>query len=92
MMKERLLPEHDWAYSSENSLLFRRDRHSSRFYHWVERLLNKEWAVARWQYAPPPPLVRRLRVLAEREICRMAVWALGKLPQGRLPFRVTQGA
>lgn len=88
MIKERLLPEHDWSYSSENSLLFRRERHSTRYYRWVERLLQKEWAVARWRYAGAPPLGRRLRLLAEREICRAAVWVLGKLPQRTLPFRV----
>jgi radical SAM superfamily enzyme YgiQ (UPF0313 family) len=89
MMKERLLPEHDWAYSSENALLFRRDRHSTRFYRWVERLLNKEWAVARWRYGGTPPWRRRLRLLLERAICRMAVGVLARVPQGGLPFHVS---
>lgn len=87
-VKELLLPKHDWAYSSENVLLFRRDKYSSLFYKWVERLLNKEWQVARWQYTGKPSPYRQARLLAERAVCRTAVAVLGCIQDKSLPFGV----
>ena len=71
------------------SLLFRRDKYSTLFYRWAERLLNKEWQTARWQYVDPPPLPRRARLLTERAICRVAVAVLGKVQGQTMPLRLT---
>ena len=79
-VKDRLVPAADWEHSGENRLLFQRP-YSTRFYHWTQRLLRKEWQAARLAHgelnAGP---VRRARIEASRLAARAAVEALRRLP------------
>jgi radical SAM superfamily enzyme YgiQ (UPF0313 family) len=60
-VKHRLLDTPDWDYTAENRLLFERE-HSTLFYHWVQRLLAKEWRAARLRHGDESAsLVGRLR-------------------------------
>lgn len=85
-MKDLLLPEHDWAYSSENLLLFQREKYSSLFYRWVERLLNKEWALERVRTGRDHFGLGTLKLAGELLVCRAAVGLLGKLQSRSWPF------
>ena len=91
-VKDRLVTDHDWAYSSENLLLFRRDRYSTLFYRWVERLLNKEWAFARRQRGLARPGRGTPKLIAELLLCRAAVGALKLLLPRGLPFSLAPRA
>jgi anaerobic magnesium-protoporphyrin IX monomethyl ester cyclase len=62
-VRDRLGDRQDWAYSSENAVLFRHGRYGTRFYRLVERLLHREVEVerARRGLAVVSP-IRRLRL------------------------------
>ncbi len=78
-VKDRLVTA-DWEHSAENRLLFKR-AYSTRFYHWTQRLMRKEWLsakVAAGEMKLPPD--RRARLEASRLAARAAVEALRRQP------------
>jgi radical SAM superfamily enzyme YgiQ (UPF0313 family) len=82
-VKDRLVaagPGADWEHSAQNRLLFKRP-YSTRFYHWMQRLMRKEWQSARvaaGELKLPP--VDRARLEASRVTARAAVEALRRAP------------
>jgi hypothetical protein len=75
-----LVPAADWEHSAENRLLFQRP-YSTRFYHWTQRLLRKEWQAARlkhgeWHASP----VQRARLEASRLTALAVIEALRRMP------------
>ncbi|MGI6374373.1 MAG: B12-binding domain-containing radical SAM protein [Anaerolineae bacterium] len=75
-VRDRLAAAPDWDYTAENRMIYR-GRYSTRFYRWVQRLLQHEWQCARLRAGElhlRPWL--RLRAVAGLWLTRMAVWVL----------------
>jgi radical SAM superfamily enzyme YgiQ (UPF0313 family) len=79
-VQDRLVGTPDWDYTAENRLLFRRT-YSTRFYRWVQRLLDQEWRAARLRHGEEKPSARAaLRHRAGLWAARLAVQALRRVP------------
>jgi radical SAM superfamily enzyme YgiQ (UPF0313 family) len=79
-VQDRLMPAADWQYSAENRLLFQR-RYSTRFYHWTQHLLRKEWQAARLAHGElKMSPTWRARLVGSRLMARATVWALRWMP------------
>ncbi len=79
-VKDRLAPAADWEHSAENRLLFRR-RHSTRFYHWTQRWLRKEWQAARLAHGDlKVSPSHRARIEVNRLTSRAMVEVLRRMP------------
>lgn len=77
---DRLIQAPDWRHTAENRLLYR-GRYHTRFYRWVQRLMHKEWQMARFaagldQSSP----ARRLRTAGAMLLARGAVRLLRHMP------------
>jgi radical SAM superfamily enzyme YgiQ (UPF0313 family) len=82
-VKDRLVRAADWEHSAENRLLFRRP-YSTRFYHWTQRLLRKEWQAARATHGELKlSPARRARLAASLATARTAVEVLRRMPGER---------
>jgi len=84
-VRDQLVDAPDWAYTGENRMMYR-GRYSTRFYRWVQRLLQHEWQWARRHSAgclTPPKLLRRLATLW---LTRIVVWVLRLEPAERRPI------
>jgi len=85
-VQDRLVPAADWQHSAENRLLFQR-RYSTRFYHWTQRLLRKEWQAARLAHGELKMTPgQRARLAGSRLMTRAAVLALRWMPGNAEPL------
>jgi len=79
-VKDRLVPAADWEHSAENRLLFKRP-YSTRFYHWTQKLLRKEWQAARLAHREIAlGAAARMRLAASRLVTRAGVEVLRRMP------------
>ncbi|MBI4491794.1 MAG: B12-binding domain-containing radical SAM protein [Chloroflexi bacterium] len=85
-VRDRLLQDRDWKYSAENTLLFQRDRYSTRFYRWVQRWFQKEVALARLRARGRAVSPAGLRLAAEAAVSHLAVSALATWARSATPF------
>jgi radical SAM superfamily enzyme YgiQ (UPF0313 family) len=79
-VRDCLLDAPDWDYTAENRLLFRRE-YSTRFYRWVQRLLQREWWAVRLSHGEEQAsLPGRARSQAGLWAARLMVQALRWVP------------
>ncbi len=83
VIRDRLMHDHDWHSTSQNTLLFKREKFSNDFYVWAQRLLHNEIKLAKLKSQPATPanLLARVKSLGKIKVCRAALGVLRHVPQ-----------